>query len=397
MPNILSLIGIAVLLGFGGGKYIERVKSPQVVGFILAGFIFGVSVLNVFDIALIERLDILNYLALSFIGFDVGGVLTIKLFKKLGKSIVVITILQTVGTFILVASAIFLYTKEMHTALIFGGLASATAPAATVLVLREYKASGLLTSTLLAVVALDDALAIIIYSFASAFSKTVISGGTISFSQVALVPAVEIFGSLISGILVGSILSRIIIKMHDPNELLIVTFGGILVCSGLALQYGFSLILVNMTLGMTLVNLLEGDKTAFNSVMVLAPPIYIVFFFLVGARLQISLLTKLGGLGLIFIVFRIFGKTTGTFIGARISNAEEKVEKYLGLCLLPLGGVAVGLSIQALQEFRALGPQGVQLGLLAVNVIAATTFVFEMIGPPLTRYAIIKSGESCVE
>ncbi len=136
MPNILSLIGIAVLLGFGGGKYVERVKSSHVVGFILADFISGVSVLNVFDIALIERLYIINYLALSFIGFDVSGVLTIKRFKKLGKSIVVITILQTIGTFILVASAIFFYTKEMHTALIFGGLASATAPAATVLVLR---------------------------------------------------------------------------------------------------------------------------------------------------------------------------------------------------------------------------------------------------------------------
>ncbi|MFQ6136421.1 MAG: cation:proton antiporter, partial [Candidatus Hydrothermarchaeales archaeon] len=167
--------------------------------------------------------------------------------------------------------------------------------------------------------------------------------------------------------------------------------------SGLALQFGFPLILANMSLGMTLVNLLHGDKTAFNSAMTLAPPIYIIFFFLVGARLQISLLTQLGGLGLIYIVFRILGKTSGSFVGARISGAEENIQKYLGLCLLPQGGVAVGLSIEALQEFRAFGPAGIQLGLLAVNVIAATTFVLEMIGPPSTRYAIIKAGESRVE
>ncbi len=396
MLNILLLIGIAVLLGFGGGKYVEKIKSPQVVGFILAGFILGASVLRVFDTALVEQLDIISYLALAFIGFDVGGEMTIKLFRKLGKSIVIITVLEAMGAFVLVASAVFLYTREVHTALIFGGLACATAPAATVVVLREYKAAGPLTSTLFAVVALDDAIAITIYSFASAFSKSFI-GGEVSFSQVVIVPFIEIIGSLGLGLVIGFVLSRLFIRMHDPKELLIVGFGGLLVCSGLALELGFSLILANMALGMTLVNLLEGDKSAFNSVMAMAPPIYIIFFFLVGARLQLSLLTQLGGLGLIYIVFRISGKTVGAYTGARVSGADEVVQKYLGLCLLPQGGVAVGLSIQALHEFRAFGPAGVHLGLLAVNVIAATTFILEMIGPPSTRYAIIKAGESHIE
>ncbi|MFQ5887073.1 MAG: cation:proton antiporter [Candidatus Hydrothermarchaeales archaeon] len=401
MVNILLLIGIAVLLGFIGGKYIERVKSPQVVGFILMGFILGSLGLKIFDtapIALVEQLDIISYVALAFIGFDVGGEMTIKLFKKLGKSIVVITILEALGAFILVASAVFLYTKQMPTALIFGGLACATAPAATVLVLREYKASGPLTSTLFAVVALDDAIAIILYSFASAFSKNFIENGSISFSKIAIIPAKEIFGSLVLGLLIGAVFSRVVLRMHDPNELIIVAFGAILVCSGLALQYGFSLILANMALGMTLVNLLHGDKTAFNSVMQMAPPIYIIFFFLVGARLQISSFSQihLWGLMLIYIAFRISGKMLGSFIGARLSGAEENIQKYLGLCLLPQGGVAVGLSIQALQEFSAF-PSGRELGLLAVTVIAATTFVLELIGPPSTRYAIIKAGESNVE
>ncbi len=397
MLNILLLIGIAVLIGFGGGKYVERFKSPQVVGFILAGFILGASVLKVFDTVLVEQLDIISYLALAFIGFDVGGEMTFKLFRKLGKSIVIITILEAFGAFALVASAVFLYTKDVHTALIFGGLACATAPAATVVVLREYKASGPLTSTLFAVVALDDAIAIIIYSFASAFAKNFISNGSASFSKIAIIPAVEIFGSLILGLFIGVLLSRLVIRMHDPTELIIVLFGGILVCSGLALQFHFSLILANMALGMTLVNLLHGDKTAFNSVMTMAPPIYIIFFFLVGARLQISLLSQLGVLGLIYIVFRISGKTVGSFVGARISGADENVQKYLGLCLLPQGGVAVGLSIQALQDFKAFGPAGVHLGLLAVNVIAATTFILELIGPPTTRFAIIRAGESHIE
>ena len=172
-------------------------------GFILVGVILGTSFLKIFDKSLLAQLDLLSYLALAFIGFDVGGELTIRLFKKLGKSIVIITVLQTFGTFLLVAGAVFFYTKQLHVALIFGGLASATAPAATVLVLRECNASGCLTSTLFAVVALDDVLAIIIYSFASAFAKNVIGGGNIVLRQLILIPGREIFGSLILGLLLG--------------------------------------------------------------------------------------------------------------------------------------------------------------------------------------------------
>ena len=318
-------------------------------------------------------------------------------YRKFGKSIILITVLQTFGTFFLVAIGVFLYTKQFHIALIFGGLASATAPAATVVVLREYKASGPLTSTLFAVVALDDALAIMIYTFASAYAKNFIGGWSFTFKQVVLTPAKEIFGSLILGAIIGILLSRLVMRMHSPEELVIVVFGSILICAGFALEYNFSLILANMALGMTLVNLLHGDKTAFNHVMSLTPPIYILFFFLVGARLQISLLTQLGGLSLIFIVCRIFGKYTGSYIGGHVSGAEENIKNYLGLSLLPLGGVAVGLSIQTLQEFRAFGASGAHLGLLAVNVVAISVFVFEMIGPPFTRYAILKAGESHIE
>lgn len=397
MFNILILIGIALLLGFGGGKYMERLNSPQVVGFILVGFFLGVSVLKVFDTALLEQLDIISFMALAFIGFDVGGELTIKLFKKLGKSIVVITVLQTFGTFLLVASAVFVYTRKLHIALVFGGFASATAPAATVLVLRECKASGVLTSTLFAVVALDDALAIILYSFASAFAKNVIGGGNLYIRQLILIPGKEIFGSLILGLLIGVILSRLILHFRSPEERRILTFGSIMLCAGLALQFELSLILANMALGTSMVNLLDGDKTAFNSVMDMSAPIYIVFFILVGAHLDIGLLSQLGVLSIIFIVFRTLGKYTGSYVGARASGAEEKVQKYLGLSLLPLGGVAVGLSIQAMHEFSSFGPAGVQLGLLGINVVAISVFVFEMIGPPATMYAIKKADECNAE
>lgn len=395
MINILLLLGAVLFLGFIGGKSIERLKSPQVVGFIVIGVIIGNLFPEFFDTGTLDSLDVISFLALSFIGFDVGGEMALKVLKKLGKSILGIAIFEAVGAFLLVFLTIYFVTKNVSTALIFGALASATAPAATVDVLREYRASGPLTSTLFGVVAIDDAIAIGIYGIASAYAKIFIGNGELSITKVLWKPFTEIAGSLILGFILGIALHILITKIHDKRELLILSLAIILLNSGTAINLHLSLILANMALGMTLINLsTHGDKRAFESVTVISSPVYILFFVLVGARLSLRLLPAIGVIGLVYIVFRSLGKFGGAFLGARVSGSPEVIKKYIGFGLLSQAGVAVGLSIQAWHEFQSFGPQGYQLGLLAINVIAATTFIFQIIGPQLTKFAIYKAGEA---
>jgi len=394
MLNILSLLGIAIFAGYIGGEICDRINQPQVVGWILAGVFLGASILGVFQPDLLDKLDVINYIALALIGFDIGGELSLDVLKKLGKSVGCITLLESFGAFAWVTLAVLLLTRKLYTALIFGALACATAPAATVDVLREYKTAGPLTSTVFAVVALDDAIAIIIYGFASVFARASITGyEQISFVTVMSTPLMEIGGAIILGTIMGVILGYVTRNVHDRNELLILSFGGILICTGLANMFHFSLILANMAMGMMLINLPFTDKRAFDTMSGASPPIYVLFFVLIGARLRIDLLPIMGVLGLTYIIFRTSGKSIGSFLGARVSGAEDVVAKYLGFCLFSQAGVAIGLAVQAWHEFQAYGVEGYQLGFLAINVIVATTLVFQVIGPILTKFAVVKAGE----
>lgn len=394
MIDILLLLGLAILLGLVGGKSCKKLGSPLVVGYILIGVILGASVLGIFQPDFVDKLDVINYIALALIGFDIGGELSLGVLKKLGKSVSCIALLESFGAFASVTLAVLLLTRKLYIALIFGALACATAPAATVDVLREYKTAGPLTSTVFAVVALDDAIAIIIYGFASAFAKMSISGyEQLSFITIMSTPLMEIGGAIVLGILMGMMLGYVTRQTHDRNELLILSLGSILICTGLANMFHFSLILANMAMGMTLVNLPFTDKRAFDVMSSISPPIYILFFVLIGARLRIDLLPVMGVLGLTYILFRIIGKSIGSFLGARVSGAEDVVAKYLGFCLFSQAGVAMGLAVQAWHEFQAYGVEGFQVGLLVINVIAATTLIFQVIGPVLTKFAVVRAGE----
>jgi len=396
-PNVnilITLLGLAILVGFFGGRFGKKFfKSPQVVGFIIIGLLLGESFFGIFREQTLNRLDLISSFALAFIGFAIGGEMSIAVFKKLGKSIFAITILESLGAFLFVTIAVYVFTQKLTVALLFGALASATAPAATVDVLREYESSGPLTTTLYAVVGLDDAAAIMIYAFATVMIKTLLSHENIS-SIFHLIggPFLEIGRSLLIGILVGAALAYTIKKIHDREALMIMGVGSIVLCTGLAMTLHSSLILSNMAMGATIINLTNRTEI-FDVVQRITPPIYVLFFILAGARLQISLLAKLGLIGLAYIINRVVGKSVGTWIGGRISDAPETVRKYLGFCLLSQAGVAIGLSIQSLHDFQAYGAAGRELGLLAINVIAGTTLIFQIIGPPFTKWAIFKANE----
>ncbi|MDD3717849.1 MAG: cation:proton antiporter [Actinomycetota bacterium] len=397
---VLLITGLSLFLGWGIGRLAQKVKIPQVVGHILLGVVLGGSVLGVLNGETLDSLVFINLLALGFIGFDIGGELSLRGLRKLGRPILWISILESLGAFILVTVAIFIYTRKLYLALIFGALSTATAPAATVDVLREYQASGPLTTTLFAVVGIDDGLAIAIYSFAALFAKILLAGAeTINYAKVILLPFAEILGALALGFVVGLLLLLLVRKITSRATILIFVIGTILVTTGLANLLNFSLILANMAAGMTVINLPRyGRPDLFEVARGITPPLFIIFFVLVGARLDVTKLASLGVIGLLYVVFRTIGKQSGTFVGAHIGKAPSAVSRYLGFCLFSQAGVAIGLSIETMLEFGAsqFGSAGAELGVMVITVIAATTLIFQLIGPPCTRFAVIKAGEAQV-
>ncbi len=390
--NLFLVGGIAILAGTVGAKLSRRLRIPQVVGYILIGVLFGSSFLDFITLDMVGELQGLSSLALAFIGFTIGGELAFSNLRELGPSIVAIAVLEALAAFVLVLGIVFLITHNLPLALIFGALASATAPAATVDVLWEYKSKGPLTTTLFAVVGIDDSIALIIFGFASAIAKALLTNADLTARAVLVAPALEILGSALVGILLGIALSLVLKRLKSDSDYLLFTLGAILLGSAAAQHFHLSLILTNMIMGVTVINV-SKRRDAFSAITRLSPPLYLFFFLLVGAMLQVSLLAKLGLIGLAYIVFRTLGKSVGAWVGAKATQAPDVVRKYLGLGLLSQAGVAIGLAIETSNTFGTLGPAGAELALLTVNVITGTTFFYQMIGPSLTKLAITKAHE----
>jgi NhaP-type Na+/H+ or K+/H+ antiporter len=285
-------------------------------------------------------------------------------------------------------------TKNIPLGILLGALSSATAPAATVDVLWEYRSKGPLTSTILAIVALDDGLALFLYGFAFSFANVLVAGGELSIKIMLIQPLIEIFGSLLLGFLISLIVDQVSRWIKTKDDQLVVNFSAILLASGIAGYFDFSLILTNMAVGLTLTNLHpDRNESNFKVVKDFVPPIYIIFFLFVGARLQLSLLPSMGILGVLYVLGRTIGKWTGSYLGAVISKAPSVVKKYLGFALFSQAGVAIGLALDIYQHFGQFGPAGEHLGYTIINVIAATTLLVQIIGPPSVKFAISRAHE----
>jgi len=392
--NMLFFVATAIIFGFIVGKFIHRFKLPGIVGYLIAGLIMGPSFLNIFGEQVLKQLDIFTSFALSLVAFMIGSEMKLSTLREMGKGIGIITLLESFGAFLLVATGVYLLTGKLYMALIFGALAPASAPAGTVAVLQEYKAKGRLTNILYAVVGLDDGLAIMIFAIAIALSKLLMTGQSISAAAIFEGPILEIFGSIVLGGAIGAVTGYFARKVTGDNEILATSLGGILVCTGIANYLNFSLILANLSLGMVFVNLFSvSNRKAYRVIQSISLPVYIIFFFIAGAHLQIRLLPAMGILGLVYVICRIAGLIGGASLGATLSGQNSVIRRYLGLGILSQAGVAIGLAMLAANEFRSLGTSGQNLAVTVVNTIAATTILFEIIGPIGTKYAISKAGE----
>jgi Kef-type K+ transport system membrane component KefB len=343
---------------------------------------------NLVSPELLSASGFISNIVLGLIAFSLGQNFTKEFFQRLGRTIIQISIVEAVLPWVLVTLAIFFFTGQpFYVALIFGAISSATAPAATVMVIREYKSKGRFTDVLLGVVAIDDAWCLIIFAFSLAIAKALafhLSNGFIL--KVIGHSLFEISGALLLGGLVAYLVSYISKYIRTSTELLIYTLGFILFTTGLALKLHFSVLLANMFLGAVLVNIKDTNFRFFEVLRSVDPPLYLIFFCLAGANLEISLLKGIGLVGLVYLICRIVGKVAGSILGGRIVKVEERIRRYLGWGLLPQAGVALGCALIVKSEFPEVG------GIIFTTIVA-TTVIYELIGPICTKIALEKAGE----
>ncbi len=394
---LISLMGIATVLSLYMGRLAKKIHLPSLVGYMILGVLFGGSLLGVLSEDGIHSLSFLTDVALGFVAFTIGSELNIKGLKKLGKGIIYIILAESFAAFILVTASVWLLTRNLPMALIFGSLAPASAPAGTVAVIQEYGAKGSLTKALYAVVGFDDGLAIVIFGFASAAARNMLDPtNSMSLIQGILQPTGEILFSLLIGGILGyifTLLSRRLKPLTDAPSLI---FGFIAICIGLSQWLHLSLILTNMMLGFVLTNTMPSSrsKPLIGQLKTWMPFLFIPFFFLAGAHLQVSALPSLGLLGVIYILSRTAGLMGGARLGAIAGKSEAKIKKYLGFGILSQAGVAIGLSMLVLNDFNALGTtEASTIATTVITTVTATCIVFEVIGPIGAKYALTKAGE----
>lgn len=386
--EMLLKIGLILLMGIIGGRIAGYFKLPNISGYIVGGLLLGPSLFNVIGTGEVEgSFKLLNDFALAAIAFGIGNEFLWEHIKKVGKNIFIITLIQVIGTMSIVfITMYFIFNQDFGFSLILSSISAATAPAGIVLIIRELKAKGPLVDTILPVVAIDDALGLMAFGISLSVVKLMEVGGDFSIFKMVSAPLLEIAGSLLLGALLGTILSFVAKKAKGKEELLSIVLVFIIMGASFSELLHLSSLLTSMMMGTMVINLVHNTNRIFDVVSDFTPPIYILFFTLAGASLDVRILSKVGILGIGYIIARILGKVIGSGIGAKLVKAPKNVTKYLGMSLLPIGGVSIGL----------VGIVSGELPLIASKVSTVVLFsvlVFDIIGPILTRRGIIQCGE----
>jgi len=402
--SALTLLGIVAIVGFYMGHTARFVKLPSLIGYMILGVILGPSVLHLISEPTMEHLSFITEIALGFVAFGIGAELSMSSLKRLGPGIVSIIFAESFGAFLVVAAAVYFLKHDLPLALIFGAMAPASAPAGTVAVIQEYKAKGSLTKALYAVVGFDDGLAIIIFFFAAAFAKNLligeVTGHNSSLLPAMLLPLKEIGLSILVGAIVGFGFCQMVRKLSSSKDIIVIIFGAVLIATGLSLRWHLSLILTNMVVGFVLVNTMRQELVhrVMEPLLGIMPFLFILFFCMAGAHLQLSALPALGTIGFVYIIARSAGLIGGARLGAMIGHVDSNIKKYIGLGILSQAGVAIGLSLIVKHDFALLDarydlPHALTIGTMVLTTVTATCIFFEVIGPILTKVALTKAGE----
>lgn len=384
MSTLLQL-AVMIFTGMAFGRLAKLVKLPNVTGYLVGGLIIGPSVLNLIPADAIAHMTIISDVALGFIAFSIGNEFKISYFKRVGATPIVIAVLESLLAVLFVVAGLLIAGFELPFALVLGSIAAATAPAATIMVIKQYNARGRLTETLLSVVALDDATALIFFGICVAIANA-LNGGTASLGAALLSPLIEIGGALVVGFALGCLMMLPLRWFKKDGNRLSLMLGFVFAGVGLASLCGFSSLLLCMAMGAALANFSKDVEHLMRLSDQITPPIFMLFFVASGAELQLSVLPSIGLAGILYLLLRVVGKLAGAGLGAALCKAEAKIRKFLGLALVPQAGVAIGLSLVATTAVP-------QYGATIRAIILCATLIYEMVGPGLSKLALRKAGE----
>lgn len=407
MEFMLITLAFSVLAGLLMSRAAKLVNLPAVTAYLVAGLCIGPFLLGRMGIKgigfssleYVDSFSIISQAALGFIAFEIGNEFRLKDLKSMGKSAITIGILQAVITTIVVDIALILLhfiapsLISLSSAITLGAIAAATAPAATLMVVKQYKAEGPMTKLLLMVVAIDDAVGLVLFSVSFCVA-TALETGAISFIGVVVEPLLELVLSLVLGILGGVSLNWLEKYFHSRSKRMSLAVAFVLLTVGISLleweiggvHFGFSLLLVCMIEGTVFCNINEASEELMDRVDRWTGPLNMLFFVLSGAELNLNVLSNPLVLivGLIFIAFRSLGKISGAYLSCRMEKTSPTIQKYLGITLLPQAGVALGMALTA---------RNLSDGEIVRNVVLFAVLVYELVGPTFTKWALLRAGE----
>lgn len=404
--QILLSLSIALLAGLMLSRVAKLLQLPAVTAYLVTGILIGPYCLGAFGVkglGFISMADIKSYsllcdIALGFIAFSIGNEFRLSQLKKIGKQATVVGIFQAVTATLLVDGVLIVLHLLMpdklplSATIILGAIASATAPAATLMVVKQYKAKGPLTDILLPVVALDDAVGLVLFAISFGVAKAILSG-VIDIVSILVNPLLEIILSLGLGAVMGFLFSWCERFFHSRSKRLAVSVGFVMLTIGLSMlkfefgkvHIGFSSLLVCMMLGTIFCNICDFSEELMDRVDRWTAPLFVLFFVLSGAELELSVFTDIMIvlIGLVYILTRSAGKYLGAFLSAKWTKCDDNIVKYLGVTLLPQAGVALGMAIKS-----------AELGLpIIANITLFAVLIYELVGPMLTKIALLKAGD----
>ena len=385
MLNTLTDLAIMIFAGMFCGRMAKHLRLPNVTGYLVAGLLIGPSVFGLLSTDFLDTINIISTVALGFIAFSIGNEFKISYFKRVGVAPIVIACMESLFAVVFVVLGLIISGQSVSFSLVLGAIAAATAPAATIMVIKQYRAKGPVTETLLSVVAIDDATALILFSLSVAIAQA-LSNGAASLGASLLSPLKEIGGALVVGAALGFVFLLPLRFFKKAGNRLSLIAGFIFLGLGLAEWLGLSELLLCMAMGAVVANFSADVDTIMDLCDGVTPPIFMLFFVASGADLKLSVLPTVGLIGVIYIVLRIAGKYFGAAVGGAMCKCEASVRKFLGPCLMPQAGVAIGLSLAAGQVVPEHAPQ-------IRAVILCGTLIYELIGPAVTKFSLKKAGE----
>ena len=409
--EILLALGIAMFAGLFLSRLTSKFNLPDVTSYLVAGVLVGPLVLGRLGVPglgfssmeFVEEMGLLCDVALGFIAFSIGSEFRISALRQTGRQATIIAIFQALTATILVDLTLLglhLVLGEdrlpVATCIILGAIATATAPAATLMVINQYKAKGPLTNILLPVVALDDAVGLIVFAVSTGIARALVSG-SVSIISLLINPLVEILGSLTLGALIGWVFSLVEKFFNSGSKRLSLAVAFVIICTALSklhfefesgLKIGFSSLLVTMMCSCIFCNLCDFSEEIMHKTERWTAPIYVLFFVISGAELDLTVFGDLAivGIGVAYIISRSAGKIFGATASARLTKCEPTICKYLGITLLPQAGVALGMSTIVAAEFG-------QAGSIIRNIVLFSVLIYELVGPLLTKMALTAAGE----